>query len=260
MPTNDHRPTTRILDILELLAQVQGGLSLTEISEAISAPKSSISPLIHTLASRKFIFYDKETQKYSIGVAAFSVGSSYVHQMSAIQFIQSEMRHMTASCGETSQLGIRDGDSVLYLAKVDSPEPLRLISYVGKRLPLYCTALGKALLCDMDFDRLKHLYPHKLAAYTPNTITDIQVLYQQLQQVRESNISKEYEEVNLNLMCISTPLRKNGQIVAALSVSVPTFRIDDRKESQIIRLLQEKRHLIETYFSNYDVDPETLSL
>ncbi|MGF0034477.1 IclR family transcriptional regulator [Bariatricus sp. SGI.154] len=260
MPTNEHRPTTRVLDILELLAEMQSGMSLTEIAEAISAPKSSILPLMHTLASRKFIFYDKDTQKYTIGVAAFSVGSSYIQQMSSMQFIQSEMQHLTASCNETCQLGIRDDESVLYLAKVDSPEPLRLISYVGKRLPLYCTALGKSLLCDSTLDELTQLYPNGLKAYTPNTITDIQVLYDQLQQIKQGKIAQECEEVNLNLKCISTPLRKNSKIVAALSVSIPVFRSTAEKEEQIIKLLHEKRQIIETYFLNYNIDPDTLSL
>ncbi len=260
MPTNEHRPTTRVIDILELLAEVKNGLSLTEIAEAISAPKSSILPLMHTLASRKFIFYNKETQKYTIGIAAFSVGSSYIQQMSSMQFIQSEMQHLTASCKETCQLGICDDDSVLYLAKVDSPEPLRLISYVGKRLPLYCTALGKALLCDSTFEELRQLYPDQLEAYTPNTITDIEVLFDQLQQVKKDNIAQECEEVNLNLKCISTPLRKNGKIIAALSVSIPVFRSTPEKDSQIIQLLHEKRYIIETYFLNYNIDPDTLSL
>lgn len=260
MPTNEHRPTTRVLDILELLAEVPNGLSLTEIAEAISAPKSSILPLMHTLADRKFIFYDKATQKYTIGIATFSVGSSYIQQMSSMQFIQSEMHHLTSSCGETSQLGIRDGDSVLYLAKVDSPEPIRLISFVGKHLPLYCTALGKSLLCDFTLDELEQLYPNGLEPYTPNTITDIHVLFEQLQQVKQCNIAQEHEEVNLNLQCISTPLRKNNKVIAALSVSVPVFRSNAEKEARIIQLLHEKRRLIEMYFHNYNIDPGTFSL
>lgn len=260
MATTEHRPTMRILDILELLSTIPSGLSLTEIAEAISAPKSTILPVMHTLAKRKFIFYDKDTQKYSIGVAAFSVGSSYMHQMSSMQFIQSEMQHLTSECNETCQLGIRDNDSVLYLAKVDSPEPLRLISYVGKRLPLYCTALGKSLLCDASLEELEQLYPDGLKAYTPHTITDIRTLYEQLQQVKENGFAKECEEVNLNLQCFSVPLRKNNKVIAAMSVSAPIFRINAEKEDLIIRLLREKRALIEGYFLNYNVDPDTLSL
>lgn len=254
MPVTDHRPTTRILDILELLAKTQHGLSLTEIAEAISAPKSSILPLMHTLADRKFVFYHKETQTYTIGIAAFCVGTSYVQQRSSIEFIRSEMQHITDSCGETCQLGVKDGDSVLYLVKVDSPEPIRLVSYVGKRFPLYCTALGKALLCDSSLDELNRLYPQGLISYTPFTVKDTCTLFDEIQRVRQCGIAMEREEVSLNLQCISTPLRKNGKIIAAVSVSFPTFRHSPEKENQIIQLLQEKRNMIETYFSNYHVD------
>lgn len=260
MNTTEHRPTTRILDILELLSTIPDGLSLTEIAEGIAAPKSSILPVVHTLAKRKFIFYDKGTQKYSIGIAAFSVGSSYVQQLSSMQFLQSEMQYITSHCKETCQLGIRDNDMVLYLAKIDSPEPLRMISYVGKRLPLYCTALGKSLLCDSSLEELKTLYPNGLKAYTSHTITDIKVLYQQLQEIKQGGIAREYEEVSNNLQCFSIPLRKNGKVIAALSVSVPSFRVNEEKEALIIRLLLEKSILIENYFLNYNIDPDTLSL
>lgn len=260
MPDTEHRPTTRILDILELLADVSSGLSLTEISEAINAPKSSISPLIHTLASRKYIFYNKQTQKYSIGIAAFSVGSAYIKQMTPIQFIQSEMRHLTDTCGETCQLGIRDKDMVLYIAKVEPVVPIRLISYVGSRLPCYCTAIGRSLIYDLSLKELKQLYPRGLQPFTSSTTTDFNTLFRFLQEIKSTGISKECEETTPNLVCIATPLCKGTDVVAALSVSVPIFRMTPEKEAMIIELLKSKRKTIEIYFNDYDIDPNLLAL
>ena len=260
MPSCDHRPTTRIIDILELLSKIPTGLSLTEIADAISAPKSSISPLMHTLTNRKFVFYDKDTQKYCIGIAAFVVGSSYVQQMTALQFIQSEMKHITDTCKETCQFGIRDNSQVFYMAKVDSPEPIQLVSHVGKRLPLYCTAIGKALLSDLSLEELKQLYPNGLQPYTESTITDFDTLFQQMKEIQISGIAKEYEEVTPHIVCVSTPLRRNGKIIAALSISVPRFRMTESKETQLMQLLLEKRNVIETYLKNYNIDSTSLTL
>ena len=100
MAKTEHRPTSRVLDILELLANNQEGLSLTEIAEAIDAPKSSILPLMHTMAQRKFIFFNAHTYKYSIGIGSFCVGSAYTSNMNALQFIKSEMKYIVKKTNE----------------------------------------------------------------------------------------------------------------------------------------------------------------
>ena len=102
MPATSHRPTERVLDILELLASTPEGLTLTEISHTLDAPKSSIMPLVHTMAHRKFIFLNKNTSRYQIGIAAFSVGTSYTSSMTALEFIHQEMKTIVRQTQETS--------------------------------------------------------------------------------------------------------------------------------------------------------------
>lgn len=80
------------------------------------------------------------------------------------------MTNIVNSCSETCQLGILDNNEVLYIGKVDSPEPIRLISYVGKKIPANCTGLGKALLCDFDKEKLISLYPDGLKVLQKNQL------------------------------------------------------------------------------------------
>ena len=142
----EHNPTIRVLNILETLASNPEGLTLTEIAEAIKSPKSTIMPIIHTMADRKFIFFNEKTYTYTIGINSFCVGSSYSSNMNALQFIKSEMEYVVKKTDEICQMGILDGNNVLYVAKVDSTNPIRILSSVGKKLPAYCTALGLSLI------------------------------------------------------------------------------------------------------------------
>ena len=182
MPSNQHRPTERVLDILELLSTNPDGMTLTQLSRALNAPKSSIMPLVHTMTSRKFIYQHKDTSRYCMGIAAYSVGSSYTNTKNALEFIQSEMKYIVSQSNETCQLGIQVRSNLLYIAKEDSAEPLRLVSYVGKQIPLYCTAIGRALLAQKTKDEIRALYPDGLTAFTKNTITDWEELFRELEQ------------------------------------------------------------------------------
>ena len=146
MATTEHRPTERVLDILELLSNSEEGMTLTELAKALNAPKSSIMPLVHTMTARNFIYMQKDTLRYRIGVATYSVGVAYNNRKTSLQFIQQEMNNITALSNETCQLGIQSRNMVLYIAKKDSPQPIRLMSSVGKQLPLYCTGLGEHFL------------------------------------------------------------------------------------------------------------------
>ena len=108
MKNKEHNPTLRVLNILETLASNPEGLTLTQIAEIINSPKSTILPIIHTMANRKFIFFNEKTYTYTIGISSFCVGSSYTSNMNALQFIKSEMEYVIKKTHETCHMGILD--------------------------------------------------------------------------------------------------------------------------------------------------------
>lgn len=256
----DHKPTSRVLDILELLASSTDGMTLTEIAEGINAPKSTLSPIIRQLLERRFLYCSKYSLKYSIGISSFLVGSTYTANLDVLQFIKEEMKYIVNVSGEICQLGIRDQDKVLYLAKEDSARAIRLVSYVGKRLPLYCTALGKSLLSNTSIDEVIKLYPKGLESLNSKTITDFRVLEKELLETRKTGISIDNEEVTEQIYCIATPLYKGNEIVAGISVSTPTFRLEKEKIELIKSLLLQARKKIETFLKEEDIDISSLMI
>jgi len=253
---DEHRATSRVLDILELLATYPEGLTLTEIAEAISAPKSSIFPIVHTMSERKFILENKYNSKYTIGISSFCVGESYSSNKSTLQFINSEMKSIVSQAGEICQMGILDGGDVLYIAKVDSKEPIRLLSHVGKRLPAYCTALGKALLSDRSMEQIKKYYPNGLKVYNERTISNFDDLWSQILEIKKTNVAFENAEYSIDIRCVAVPLFAEGRIIAALSISMPSYRASEEKVLACAKILLDAKTKIETYFNSthFDID------
>ncbi|MFD1347838.1 IclR family transcriptional regulator [Oceanobacillus caeni] len=258
MKSSTHKPTERVLNILQLLSEKRDGITLTEIAQSIHAPKSTIYPIIQTMLDRKFIHLDKSTLKYTLGISTLGIGASYLNNEEMIKFIKKEMNYIVNRIGETSQMGILDGGNVLYLLKEDpnKDNDIRLVSYVGKRLPAYCTALGKALIYQYNKEELQLLFPEGLKRFTKNTVTDFDTLEKQLKKVKIDYIASEIEEITKHVCCYAVPLNVNEKPVAAISVSIPTFRITKEKIELTTELLLHVKDKVEEYFSavNFEVD------
>lgn len=242
-----HKPTERVLNILNLLSINPKGLTLTKISEAIDVPKSTLYPIMQTMLERNFVSLEKNSLKYSIGISAFCIGASYPRDKYMLDFIQKIMKDIVSNIDETCQMGILEGNNVFYILKEDPVKDMhfRLISHAGKRIPAYCTALGKALLSDYSIEEIKALYPDGLKAATRNTITDFAVLEEQLKNIRQTHVATEVEEVTEFLRCYAVPLTSKGKTTAAISISIPTFRANEEKNKLAIELLLKAKEQID---------------
>ena len=172
-----HRSTLRVLEILTLISRSKNGYTLSDLSRLLSAPKSSLSLIVHTMEKEQYLTLDVETGQYRIGKNTYFAGCAYETSHTSLDYIRTCMKQLVHKCGETCHLGILSGNSTLYIAKTEADNPITLRSRVGQTLPAYCTGLGKALLSDYTKKELEQLYPDGLAAYTPTTITDINILY-----------------------------------------------------------------------------------
>lgn len=246
-----HRPTLRAIEVMESLAGRPSGRTLTELSQDISVPKSTLVPILRTLRLRRHVSLDEGTGRYRVGVMALVVGSTFAAGAPLVPLLQEEMRQAVDECSETCQLAVLDGDCALYLAKVDSPEPIRMISSVGTRIPAYRTALGKALLSDMGADEVRELFPGPLERVAPNTLASVDDLLANMEACRARGVFRESEESTAGIACYALPLRREGRVVAALSVTVPLFRLDAARERSVCEALAAARERAERVLARY---------
>lgn len=254
---NIHRSTSRVLDILELVAANPSKYTLTDISELTSSPKSSLYPILYTLTARHFLALDSNL-RYRVDYSAYQVGNSYLSQLDFLSEVEKILTNITEVCSETSHFATLIEGDVLYLKKIDSPEFIRMTSRVGNRIPAYGTALGKSLLIDYELSDLQKLYPDTLKPITPNTITDLHVLLEQIYEARINGFTYEIEESTQYIRCYAVPVRKNGRAAAAISVAIPVFRYTEEKAGLVKALLFDAKAKIEHILSSIDMDFNSL--
>ena len=234
-----HQPTLRVLDILDLLAKNAGPLRLTDFSKTLEIPKSTLLPILQTLCQRKFLHQDANGL-YEAGTALFSMGEAFSGCFPILNYVNRHLEELAQTLMETCYFGSLEDGQVLYLSKQDSPQPLRVLTGTGRRMPAYATSLGKALLMDHDLQSLQALYPDGMEPLTPNTITDPAVLAAQLQQARTDGYTWETEESTEHIRCFAVPVRKHGRIIAAISVAIPLFRYREDQKHEILTALLDQ--------------------
>ena len=131
-------------------------------------------------------------------------------------------------------MGILDENEALYILKIESRYTIRMYSRVGKKIPLYCTAIGKTLLADMDAPaRKKAVASVKLVPFTPNTIKTVETLEAELAKIKVEGIAEDAEEHEMGVTCLAAPIRDHsGRVVAAISTSWPLFRFDASRRGE----------------------------
>ncbi|AYC41555.1 IclR family transcriptional regulator [Streptomyces griseorubiginosus] len=231
---------TRALDILELFLEGDGTLSAPDIVRRLQLPRTTVHELVTTLAARSYIVQvPGQPGRYRLGVRPYQLGSRYAEQLDLAAEGQQVARAVAETCDETVHVAILEGTDVIYIAKVDSTHAVRMVSAAGRRLPAHCTSVGKMLLASLPeqllASRIQEGVP--LVAMTPNSITDPVALREALDDIRRRGVAIENRESNPDVSCVAAPVRdRSGQVVAALSISVPMIRWSEDRRAELEQL------------------------
>ena len=226
---------SRALDILELFLD-RPTLSAPEITDRLGLPRTTVHELLATLVERAYLVpVGGQPARYRLGMRVFQLGASFADQLDLAREAQDVAHEVAAGCDETVHIAILDGADVVYIAKVDSTHPVRMVSAVGRRLPAHCTAVGKVLLSGLTPEALDARYPRgrDLPAMTPRSVTSQARLRAQLAEVRSRGLAYDHCESNDAVHCVAAPvLDHSGAMVAAMSISTPTLRWNDQRERE----------------------------
>lgn len=234
----------RALDVLEAMSA--GPATLSELSRMLDIPKSSLHGLLRTLTDRGWVATTDGGTRFRLGLRALQVGTRFVDEDEVVAQVAPSLDRLAATTGETVQQARLDGDEVVYLAKRDSAHPVRLISSIGSRLPAHATALGKALLAARDDGTVRGLVTLPLVSLTARTITEWEPLAAELLATRARGYAVDDGEAADGLRCFAVVVppdrrRRLEPPTDAISVSVPVFRLDDRREKELVTALLEEQ-------------------
>jgi DNA-binding IclR family transcriptional regulator len=187
-----------------------------------------------------------KTGEYCLGVGVFEFGSAYLRRIDLVQVAKPIMADLAMKLQETVHLAVLSETEILYLDKVDSPRSVGVISKIGQRGPVHCTALGKMLLASLrPEERLRIMDQIRFQAFTPRTITSKRKLAQELNRVKKEGYALDCREIEEEVECVAAPIRDHlGNVVAALSVSGPQKKIKSPKEKDFIHQVMGAAALI----------------
>ncbi len=232
------------LDILELLAETHS-LGVTDIARRLVLDKGKVFRLLQTLKEKGYVQKNTEC-KYSLSLRFFEIGNSVVANMGLKQVAYPFMRELASLTGEGINLAIRDGNTMVYIDKIESTATIKVDLRLGLRMPLYCTGLGKALLSGMEDKEIFEMFADEpLTPYTPNTIRSANQLMAAIAEVKKQGYSIDNEEYVDGLLCVAAPVTGyRGKVVAAISVAVPRFLYDEDegKLEMLIRNVTQVAH------------------
>ena len=231
----------RTLEILTTVSRASEGMTFADIERAMGWPRSSTYNLLQTLTEAEFLDFDEVDRKYRVGIRLWEAGQGFSGEHDLVRVAKRFLADSKAQLNETVQLAILDGIENVYVAKEEANHHLKLVSEVGSRLPAYATGLGKALLAGLSPEEVRRRFDGvKMVAYTDKTITSVKQLEKALDLVRHQGYSIDESEFTNGVYCVAVPVRgATGEVVAAISSSVPEARVDDKLRLKMVEILSE---------------------
>ncbi|MBD8868169.1 IclR family transcriptional regulator [Nocardioides donggukensis] len=227
----------RAIRILEILAAA-GEAGVTEIAGELGVHKSTAFRLVGTLEARGLVEQSEDRGKYRPGLGLVRLAGATSARLDLVQEARPVCKELAAATGETVNVAVLAEGSALYLDQIAGSSALQPNNWVGQRIPLHATSNGKVLLSGLDARSLRPLLA-RLTAYTEATVTDPATLRRQLEETRERGYAMAVDELEEGLTAVAAPIRDaHGEVVAALSVSGSTFRLDEAGIGEVLPRLQ----------------------
>lgn len=225
----------RAFEILEVIAAQGGELSLSEIAASVGLPAPSAHRLLRTLVSLGYL-RQETSRRYALAPRLIRLGESAAKQFGAWGY--PVLIGLMEAIGESANMAILDGSNAIYVAQVAGRHSMRMFTEVGRRVPVHCTGVGKALLAQLPPAEVRGIVARTgMAAQTPHTITQPDRLERELERIRNQGYAVDDAEQELGVRCVAVAV-PGGPASTALSVSGPETRVTWAAVERIVPMLQ----------------------
>lgn len=250
---NPIQVSERIFHTIEYLAQ-SGPTGLQDLSSELGLNKSTVHRILNSLICMDYVRQDAETLKYSLSFKFCRISNQILAQNSMIDIARPYIKRLAELSGETVHLVQIDHIHAVYIDKVESPRnAVRLVSMVGKSIPLYCSGVGKAMLADMADEKIRSVWKQSdIRKMTEYTITDPAKFQEEIRAIRKNGYSLDNEEHEPGVRCIAVSLKSfQGKPSYALSISAPKDRMDDSRIEELKVMILDTKEKISQETGSY---------
>ena len=214
------------LSLLEALGSTESGLPLSRLSGLVQLRKTTTWRLAHTLVYLGYVRQDSQTRCFSLGPRVLALGYGYFKSLDMKQLASSFLRDLSLHTGETVNMAVLDGDSLVYIERIKTTQIINISLHIGSRLPLYNTSMGRVLISEKPAKWLRE-YIKRLDkdSVVPKHLKG-NCLLRILAETRRKGYALNDEDLAVGLRSIAAPVRgESGEIVAAVNIAVPSARL-----------------------------------
>ncbi|MEU5382274.1 MULTISPECIES: IclR family transcriptional regulator [Kitasatospora] len=226
---NQSASLRRALAVLEHVrdhAAAGTDLSLTALADGLEMSKSTVLRLAAPLVDAQLLARDRDSGHFRLGPGALRLGQAYLATLDLRTAASEEAHQLMREVGGTVHLCVPDAPYVVYVDKVENETAVRMASRIGSRAPMYCTAVGKAMLAWMPEDAFATVVADGLPAITTRTLTSAAALRTELTRIRTRGYAVDDRENEPEVRCIAAPVfDHNNTVIGAISTSALTSRI-----------------------------------
>jgi IclR family acetate operon transcriptional repressor len=229
------------LRILERLGDAgSDGLALTRIAECLRLPKASVHRALVALRRRGFV-QKNEFGKYCLGVTYLEIADSYLRGRHLCGPLHEGLSNLCARIDETCHLGVLTGDQVVYVDKVEPKHAVRTWSDIGWRNPALATALGRAISSQkfLDYESFACRFPGPVPRRTPHSLGSLQEIWREVNIASQRGFAMEEQENEIGMSCIAVAVLRGHTPIAAISITAPSARLNQRRVFWLIQNLHE---------------------
>ena len=235
----------RAIAILRSFTEAEPELRVTDLARRLDLHKSTVSRILATLQYEGLAGQNPESGKYHLGLGLISLAGVALGRLDVRGVAQPYLNELVAFTQETVNVTVLDGHECVNIERARSPQPIRYESWIGRRTPLHCTASGKVLLAYLAADERAVRMALPLVAYTNDTITDREALEEVLASIHRQGYAIVHEEFEEGFSAVAAPIFDHrGSVAAAVSVSGPTYRMDQETSEQFVEPLLKTTRLI----------------
>ncbi|MEL7655030.1 MAG: IclR family transcriptional regulator [Bacillota bacterium] len=223
--SNNVKSVMKAFLIMEELDKA-GELSIGDLSERLHMDKATVHRLINTIKEAGYVNQNLDNKKYSISLKLLAMGNRVMDKTGVKHISRPFVEELAEKTGETINLGVRLGNKIIYVDKLESSSTIKVGLGIGTSVPSYCSGLGKVILAFTPDHELQDILDSiSFEKFTDRSITEKSELMKEFKQIRERGYSIDDEEYVIGLVCIAAPIFDyHGNPVAAISVSSPKYR------------------------------------
>jgi IclR family KDG regulon transcriptional repressor len=225
--------------LLQALAE-RSETGISDLSVRLAMPKATVYRFLQTMMTLGYVRQGADSERYGLTMKVFELGTKALQYPELVDLAKHHMQMISDKTGETVHLGALIDSEIIYLHKVDSNHALGMYSKIGRRAPLYCTAIGKVLMAWEHPDRRANiLQGAEFKRYRDSTIANAAEFEQEVARVLAQGYGEDREEFEDHIRCCGVPIfDRLNRPIAGMSVSFPTFRYDPAREQEVIAMLR----------------------